>query len=134
MKTIDKILSWGIALLVLVPMASCSDDDDTDNGSDIQYRSIVGEWYSDFGMDVEGSMDWGISAVYSDGTTDGFLAHVSKEEGYLIPVEGNYKISGTCYVPVDKLASKGPFKFERTVQSIPSTIYTRHQSPHIGYL
>lgn len=39
--------------------------------------------------------------------------------------DNNYKISGTCYVPVDKLASKGPFKFERTVQSIPSTIYTR---------
>lgn len=97
MNTIDKILSWGIVLLVLVPMASCSDDDDTDNGSDIQYRSIVGEWYSDFGMDVEGSMDWGISAIYNDGTTDGFLAHVSKEEGYLIPVEGTYKISGKKY-------------------------------------
>lgn len=39
--------------------------------------------------------------------------------------DNSYKISGTCYVPVDKLASKGPFKFERTVQSIPSTIYTR---------
>lgn len=39
--------------------------------------------------------------------------------------DNNYKISGTCYVPVDKLASKGPFKFERTGQSIPSTIYTR---------
>lgn len=39
--------------------------------------------------------------------------------------DNNYKISGTCYVPVDKLTSKGPFKFERTVQSIPSTIYTR---------
>lgn len=40
--------------------------------------------------------------------------------------EGNsYKISGSCYVAVDKLTSKGPFKFDRTVQSIPATIYTR---------
>ena len=97
MKTIDKILSWSVALLLLVPMASCSDDDDVDSGSDIQYRSIVGEWYSDFGTEVEGTMDWGISSIYSDGTTDGFLAHVTKDEGYLIPVEGTYKISGKKY-------------------------------------
>ena len=38
MKTIDKILGWCVALLLLVPMASCSDDDDEDNGSDIQYQ------------------------------------------------------------------------------------------------
>ena len=78
-------------------MASCSDDDDTDDGADIQYRSIVGEWYSDFGEEVEGAMDWGISTVRDDGITDGFLAHITKDDGYFIPVEGTYKISGKKY-------------------------------------
>lgn len=97
MKTIDKILGWCVALLLLVPMASCSDDDDEDNGSDIQYRSLVGEWYSDFGVEMEGTKDWGISIMREDGTTSGFQAHVTRDMEYLIPIEGTYKISGKKY-------------------------------------
>lgn len=94
MKTIDKILSWSVALLLLVPIASCSDDDEVDSRTDIQYRSFVGEWYTDYGMEVEGSMNLSITNIHEDGTTSGFLAYVAKETEYLVPVEGTCRISG----------------------------------------
>ena len=54
------------------------------------------------------------------------LYKLNKPVELKITREGNsYKILGKCYVPVNKMASKGPFDFERTVEGLPSTIYTR---------
>lgn len=54
------------------------------------------------------------------------LYKLNKPVELKITREGNsYKILGKCYVPVNKMVSKGPFDFERTVEGLPSTIYTR---------
>ncbi len=54
------------------------------------------------------------------------LNKLNKPVELKITREGNsYKILGKCYVPVNKMVSKGPFDFERTVEGLPSTIYTR---------
>lgn len=54
------------------------------------------------------------------------LNKLNKPVELKITREGNsYKILGKCYMPVNRMASKGPFDFERTVEGLPSTIYTR---------
>ena len=98
MKEIYKYMTFVIVGLLLMPMAGCSDDDDSPDGNNSFDYSIVGEWYTETGKSVNGIKEQGISQYNSDGTWHGSVVYIDALHNQNVSIDGTYRITGKTFI------------------------------------
>lgn len=91
---LTKYLSFVVSALLVLPLAGCSNDDDTGGSAGYSATEMVGEWLVE--MDVDNNVDKEIVTftLGSGGAFDIVVRYCSKEEGYKDEFNGTYTVSG----------------------------------------
>ncbi len=88
-KHIKIICSFFILLMFI----GCNEDTEIKDSVDSEH-AVVGEWYVDYGINIDGIKDLGVAEYFSNGTWSGVLGKASKDGGYFVPMSGTYQLSG----------------------------------------
>lgn len=93
MKKLRQLLGLIITSMMLVPITSCSDDDDINN--DYGYNeSIVGEWFTDYGVETKGMKQVFTYDFMADGSFTASNTQITPEDPGFGYYDGNYTVTG----------------------------------------
>lgn len=79
------------SFFILLMFIGCSDDNEVKDSLDSEH-AVVGEWYVDYGIKIDGIKDLGVAEYFNNGTWSGVLGKVSKDGGYYVPMSGTYQL------------------------------------------
>lgn len=93
MKKLRQLLGLITTSMMLVPITSCSDDDDINN--DYGYNeSIVGEWFTDYGIEPKGMKQVFTYDFKADGSFTASAIQIIPVNNWPEIYDGNYTIAG----------------------------------------